>query len=126
MTSPLPGERVARDGAFSSRHESGEGLVCPHRDYPRRLTSRTRLTPSLTNPYGIGGQRRGQKSFSYRLFTHLTRLRVNTSGQFAGPPMLEALEEAPPRAWPRKRPLTRHAPAGKSAGARHPLPSGEG
>ena len=25
-----------------------------------------------------------------------------------------------------KKPLTRHAPAGESAGARHPLPKGEG
>ena len=55
------GERVARDGAFSSRRGSGEGLVCPHRNYPSRLASCTLLTnaspSSNSNPFGIRSKR---------------------------------------------------------------------
>ena len=104
------GERVARDGAFIRRCGPGEGLVA----FPTGILLLVLFTAVIVLPcpfsrLNCGANRRG----SLRRGAYVPRLFLGMDAHFG---------------WfsARERPLTRHAPADESAGARHPLPKGEG
>jgi len=112
---PLPGERVARDGAFISRRGPGEGLVPFHSGI---LSLIPLLTVIVLTPLLRGRRGRGGGCRHYDGQPPLPLLSQGGEPCVAHPFRLFCRNISHRDLFPaRKKPLTRHAPADESAGA---------